>query len=106
MAPRSRGRRRKKLTWMRVKDAGAIKRWRTHRRLSQRDLAVLVGCSQNTIHLLESGRMITLSQELGEAVARRLDVPEEELFIRRENPGVSRMTGGASSGRRHPRAAA
>lgn len=71
---------RRKETWMRVKDPAKIRRWRKQRFYSQRDLAFLVRRSQNTIYLIESGKMPTLSEDLAVAIAARLDVPWEDLF--------------------------
>ncbi|WGH80622.1 helix-turn-helix transcriptional regulator [Auritidibacter ignavus] len=65
---------------MRVKDPAAIRRWRKQRHFSQDELAFLVRRSQSTIHLLESGRMKTLSEDLAVAIAARLEVPWDELF--------------------------
>lgn len=84
-------------TWMKVRDAQALKRWRERRQLTQRDLAFLCRCSQNTIHLLESGRMPTLSEDLALVLARRLDVPWEDLFEARESTGMRKMASGKSS---------
>lgn len=84
---------------MRVKSSESLRRWRKRRSFSQRELATLVDCSQNTISLLEKGGpdgMTTLSEDLALEIARRLDVPWEELFELRESPGVRRMTAGAS----------
>lgn len=70
----------RKETWMRVKDPARIRRWRKQRFYSQRDLAFLVRRSQNTIYLIESGKMPTLSEDLAVAIAARLNVPWEDLF--------------------------
>jgi transcriptional regulator with XRE-family HTH domain len=77
---------------MRVRDPQALKRWRERRGLSQRDLAFLCKCSQNAISLLEKGAMQTCSEDLALTLARRLDVPWEDLFETRESPGMRRMT--------------
>lgn len=69
-----------KEVWMRVKDPAKIRRWRKQRHYSQRDLAFLVRRSQNTIYLLEAGKMPTLSEDLALAISARLDVPWEDLF--------------------------
>ena len=65
---------------MRVRDPGALRRWRQRRGLSQRDLAYLCRCTQATISLLERGAMATLSDELALGLSARLQVPWEELF--------------------------
>lgn len=83
--------------WMQIKDPATIKRWRKHRRLTQRELAFLCRCSQNTISLIEKGEMPTMSEDLALEIAYRLDVPWEDLFLRRENSGVRRLAHGAPS---------
>lgn len=65
---------------MKVKDPAALRRKRLNRKFSQRDLAFLVRRSQNTIHLLETGGMKTLSEDLALLIAARLDVEWEEYF--------------------------
>ena len=65
---------------MRVRDAGAIQRWRQRRGFSQRDLAHLVGCSQAAISLIERGGLATVSEELSQKLAVRLQVPWDDLF--------------------------
>lgn len=82
---------------MQVKDPATVKRWRKHRRYTQRELAFLCRCSQNTISLVEKGGMLTMSEELALEIAYRLDVPWEDLFTRREHSGVRRVAHGASS---------
>ncbi|MDP1878014.1 MAG: helix-turn-helix domain-containing protein [Actinomycetota bacterium] len=70
----------KKGIWMRVKDAGALRRKRERAGLTQRDLAFLCRCSQNTIHLLETGGMATLSEGRALIIAKRLGADWEDLF--------------------------
>lgn len=82
---------------MQVKDPATIKRWRKHRRFTQRELAFLCRCSQNTISLIENGGLLTMSEDLALEIAYRLDVPWEDLFSRRDTSGVRRMAHGASS---------
>ena len=65
---------------MRVKDPAALRRKRVNRKFSQRDLAFLVRRSQNTIYLLESGKMKTLSEDLALLIAARLEVEWEDYF--------------------------
>lgn len=83
--------------WMQVKDPEVIARWRKRRQLSQRDLAFLCRCSQNAISLIERGALPTLSEDLALTIAKRLDVPWEDLFVARASSGVRRMPRGASS---------
>lgn len=85
--------------WMRLRDPKKLRSWRVHRDLTQRELAFLCKCSQNAIHLLESGRMTTISEDLAMTICRRLDIPWEDVFEARESSGVRRVaTAGASSG--------
>jgi transcriptional regulator with XRE-family HTH domain len=70
---------------MKVKDPAALRRKRLNRKFSQRDLAFLVRRSQNTIHLLETGGMKTLSEDLALLIAARLDVDWEEYFVLEEH---------------------
>lgn len=86
--------RRKVGVWMRVKDGSAIRRRRDRMRYSQRELALLVKCSQNTIHLLESGKMLTLSDTLALRIAKRLDVDVEDFFEERVSVVMPRVTTG------------
>lgn len=87
--------RRARGVWMQVKDPAAIRRLRKRRKLTQRELAFLCRCSQNSISLLEKGDMLTLSEDLALEIAERLDVPWEDLFVARESSGVRRMAHGA-----------
>ncbi|MCW2758704.1 MAG: hypothetical protein JWO46_2450 [Nocardioidaceae bacterium] len=84
---------------MRVKDPGQLKRWRKRRGFSQRDLAYLAKCSQNSISLLEKGEMLTLSDDLALSIAERLQVPWEDLFEARDHAGVRRVAHGETVGR-------
>lgn len=70
---------------MKVKDPAMIRRWRKQERFSQAELAFLVRRSQTTIHLLETGGMKTLSEDLAIAIAGRLRVPWEDLFALQEH---------------------
>lgn len=69
---------------MHVKDPAQIRRWRKQRRFSQRDLALLVRRSQQSISLIESGKMRNIGEDFAIAIAARLDVPWDELFEQRE----------------------
>ncbi|MEQ7847765.1 helix-turn-helix transcriptional regulator [Nocardioides kribbensis] len=89
---------------MQVKDPATVKRWRKHRRLTQRELAFLCRCSQNAISLVENGGMSTLSEDLALEIAYRLDVPWEDLFVAREHSGVRRAAHGAHATRTLPEA--
>ncbi len=45
------------------------------------DLAFLAGCTQQTISLLETGKMTTLTEDLAIAIAKRLGHDWEDLFV-------------------------
>lgn len=81
---------------MKVKDPAMIRRWRKQRHYSQRDLAFLVRRSQTTIYHLEKGSMRTLSEDLALAIAARLEVPWEDLFIPEEEKPMPEMTSSQS----------
>ncbi|NDK91763.1 helix-turn-helix transcriptional regulator [Gordonia desulfuricans] len=83
---------------MRVKDGGQVRRWRKQRRYSQRELAFLVRRTQTTIYLIETGQLRNVSEDLGVAIAARLDVPWEDLFEAHE---VDHSVGHDSSSSSH-----
>lgn len=90
--------------WMKLKPGCGDMLRRRRRRLdmSQRDLAFLARCSQNTISLLEQEKMTTLSEDLARIIARKVQADWEELFESRESPGVRRMATGARTARQSP----
>lgn len=94
---RARPKRFQVVRWMQVRDRDALLRWRKRRDLTQRQLAFLVGTSQTTIYLLESGGMRTLTEKLALSLARRLDVPWEELFDARNAVRSSEVTDGGAT---------
>ena len=79
---------------MKLNDASKLRTWRKHRRLSQRELAYLCKCSQNTINLLEVGKLATVSEDLAMTIAKRLDIPWEDIFEAREGAGMRRVATG------------
>jgi transcriptional regulator with XRE-family HTH domain len=80
---------------MRVREAAALRRRRERLGLTQRELAFLARpCSQTTIYLLETRRMTTLTEGLAQRIARRLDVPLEDLFEDRTSLGAPRSATG------------
>jgi transcriptional regulator with XRE-family HTH domain len=82
---------------MRVREGAALRRRRERLGLTQRELAFLARpCSQTTIHLLETRKMTTLTEGLALRIARRLDVPLEDLF---EDRTSLRATGSATGHR-------
>lgn len=78
--------------WMKVISGPVIRRHRLRKDLTQRQLAYLVGKTQTTIYLIESGQMSTVTEKLALDIAKRLDLPWEDLFEAREASRVSRMT--------------
>jgi len=85
---------------MKVKDPDQIKRWRVRRKLLQTELAFLASCTQQTISLIETGKMTSLSEDLALSIAKKLDVPWEDLFTAHEDPATSTVTSDAHSKRR------
>ncbi|CAM3808196.1 helix-turn-helix transcriptional regulator [Tsukamurella ocularis] len=65
---------------MQVKSGDQIRRRRQSMRYSQRELAYLVRRSQNTIHLIETGKLRSISEDLAIAIAARLGRDWDELF--------------------------
>lgn len=82
---------------MQVKDPGQIRRWRKQRRFSQRELAFLVRRTQSTIYLIETGKLRNVTEDLAIAIAARLDVPWEDLFVAHESVVVPDVTSGLHS---------
>lgn len=82
---------------MKVKDPAKLRRKRLNRKFSQRDLAYLVKRSQNTIHLLETGGMKTLSEDLALLIAARLEVEWEEYFDLEEHEVMPNLKSAAHS---------
>lgn len=79
---------------MQVKDPAQVRRWRKQRHYSQRDLAFLVRRSQQSISLIESGKLRNISEDFAIAIAARLDVPWEDLFIPHEANSATFVTNG------------
>jgi DNA-binding XRE family transcriptional regulator len=91
---------RRRDVWMKVKDPDQIKRWRVRRKLLQTELAFLVSCTQQTISLIETGKMSSLSEDLALAIAKKLDVPWEDLFTAHDVSVMPALTNDAHSERR------
>ncbi|MFC9767664.1 helix-turn-helix transcriptional regulator [Rhodococcus jostii] len=70
---------------MQIKDPGQIRRWRKQRKYSQRELGMLVRRSQTAIYKIETGQLRNISEAFAMAIANRLDVPWEELFVAHES---------------------
>lgn len=77
---------------MYVKDPAKLRRRRRDKRLSQVQLAALVGCTQQYISLMENGDDRDCSEKIAEKICRYLDVDLEDFFIERRlepMPGVT-----------------
>ncbi|MER6531200.1 helix-turn-helix transcriptional regulator [Streptomyces sp. NPDC001508] len=72
--------RKRKATWMRLRNPDAIKRRRKRMRYTQRDLGALVGCSHTMIGLLETGKIKTCTHKLAERICNRLDMDLDDTF--------------------------
>lgn len=82
-------RKRHRSSYMRRKDPQALKRARKRQNFTQKELALLVGCSQTMIYLLEKPGprgVDTCSDALATAIAGRLHVDVEDLFEQRSVP--------------------
>ncbi|AOD23841.1 MULTISPECIES: helix-turn-helix transcriptional regulator [unclassified Rhodococcus (in: high G+C Gram-positive bacteria)] len=84
---------------MQVKDLERLKRERQRRGLAQWELAALVGCTQQTISLLETGKMANLSEELAMKIAKKLDASWDYLFVAHEVIGMTEVANGTDSNR-------
>lgn len=62
-----------------------IRVFRAEHRLSQADLAKLIGVSRKTISTIEVGRFVP-STVIALLIARQFDVPVEEIFSLEEVP--------------------
>ncbi|MCZ1075049.1 helix-turn-helix transcriptional regulator [Rhodococcus sp. A5(2022)] len=85
---------------MQVKDPAQIRRWRKQRHFTQRELAFLVRRTQATIWQIEAGKLRNISEDLAIAIAARLDVPWEDLFVAHEIPAVA-VVESAPQSKRH-----
>lgn len=68
---------------MQVRDHGKLRRRRRDRGFSQKQLAGLVGCTQQYISLLENGTDNDCSEKIAERISRWLDVDLEDYFEER-----------------------
>lgn len=89
--------------WMIVKEPSKLRRRRKAKHFSQQQLAALIGCTQQYVSLLESGKDDDCSERIAEKICRYLDIDLEDYFEERELvrlPGVttvSRDAGRAAS---------
>lgn len=65
---------------MQVRDPQLIKELRQERGLNQRQLATLTKCSQAAISAIETGKLKTISEDLGAHIAHWLERRPRELF--------------------------
>jgi transcriptional regulator with XRE-family HTH domain len=72
---------------MYVKDPGRLRRRRTTKGLTQRQLAALVGSTQQYISLLESGKDRDCSERITLKLCRWLEVDPDDYFEERLSPG-------------------
>jgi putative transcriptional regulator len=85
--------------WMKTKDAGQpLARARKRARLTQRELAFLARCSQTTVYLLETGRMLTCSDDLALRLIDRLPIDLEDAFEPRAASRTSLVASGTGTG--------
>lgn len=88
-------RRPRTLIWMHVNEPLKLRRARKNRRLSQVQLAALVGCSQQYISLLERGEDRDCSEKVAERICRYLDIDLEDYFTEHHvvyDPRVATVT--------------
>ncbi len=69
----------------RIKLENRIRVFRAEHRLSQGELAALIGVSRKTISTIEVGRFIP-STVIALLIARHFDVPVEEMFSLSDDP--------------------
>lgn len=77
-------------SWMIVKDPVKMRRRRRDKHLSQKQLAALVGCTQQYISIMERGLDRDCSEKIAERICRYLDVDLDDYFNeRRRMPSVA-----------------
>jgi transcriptional regulator with XRE-family HTH domain len=86
---------------MRVRDRNKFLRARLSKDYNQRELAGACGVVQNTIWLIEAGRTKEVNDELAVKLAKRLDLPLDELFETIEVAPAPTVTSRAHSPRVH-----
>lgn len=77
---------------MKVRNGSVVKTCRLEKRWTQRDLSALCRCSQTTIYLIETGKLVNIKPELAVKIARQLGVPMEVLFEAKEASSRSGLT--------------
>ncbi|MBY0449989.1 MAG: helix-turn-helix domain-containing protein [Cyanobacteria bacterium] len=73
-----------------------IAQLREERRLSQRDLAKIIGFSQNTLSKIENGQTASPSLDVVLALSRALEIPMSALILAYEgkNPNIEALKSG------------
>ena len=74
---------------MQVRDRDLIAELRREAGLTQRQLATLAKCSQATISAIETGKLTTISEDLGAHLSHWLDRRPRELFDKFSDDRVS-----------------
>lgn len=68
-------------TWMKLISKHALRLWMEQRGVSLQDLADSARVSKGFVSHLTAGRKSTMTPRVADAIARRLDVPLETLFV-------------------------
>jgi transcriptional regulator with XRE-family HTH domain len=77
--------------YMQVPDPELLREIREEKGLSQRQLATLSKCSQAAISAIETGKLKTISEDLGAHIARWLGRRPRELFDRFDDERVAAL---------------
>ncbi len=67
-----------------VIDGSRLRRKRKNAGYSQKDLALLIPCTQQYISMLENGTDTDCSERIAERICKRLNVDLEDLFEERQ----------------------
>lgn len=78
--------------WMEVTNPAKLRRQRKQKRFSQRELGMLVRRTQTTIYKIETGQLKNITEDLAMAIAARLDLDWEDVFVAHEEPVVSKLS--------------
>lgn len=92
----------KKEVWMEIKDPEALRRKRTAKRFTQRDVAHLARRSQAAYQQVESGKMKTISEAFAMGIAFALGCDWEELFIDHEHTATPSVEDGTRNTTHNP----
>lgn len=72
-------------TWMNLTSGAVLRALMDQHRLSNADVALSAKCGRTFISALVNGRRHSCTPEVAEAIARRLQVPLEVLFVPRQS---------------------